>query len=72
MDGLLPNLTTNLTKDEFLRLGLMAGKLLTYELSSDNIPQPGTYKNATVRGMSVLEVDFGANREYLEKKLYGE
>ena len=72
MDGLLPNLTTNLTKDEFLRLGLMAGKLLTYELSSDNIPQPGTYKNATVRGMSVLEVDFGANREYLGKKLYGE
>ena len=72
MDGLLPNLTTNLTKDEFLRLGLMAGKLLTFELLSDNIPQPGTYKNATVRGMSVLEVDFGANREYLEKKLYGE
>lgn len=72
MDGLLPNLTTNLTRDECFRLSLMAGKLLSYDISSDNIPQPGTYKNATIRGMSVLEVDFEANSSYLKKKLYGE
>lgn len=72
MDGLLPNLTTNLTKEECFRLSLMAGKLLSYDIVSDNIPQPGTYKNATIRGMSVLEVDFEANGAYLRKKLYGE
>ncbi len=72
MDGLLPNLTTNLTKDECCRLSLMAAKLLTYDIVSDNIPQPGTYKNATVRGMDVLEVDFEANIQYLKEKLYGE
>lgn len=72
MDGLLPNLTTNLTRDECFRLSLMAGKLLSYDITSDNIPQPGTYKNATIRGMSVLEVDFEANSRYLKKKLFGE
>ncbi len=72
MDGLLPNLTTNLTKEECFRLSLMAGKLLSYDIVSDNIPQPGTYKNATIRGMSVLEVDFETNGAYLRKKLYGE
>ena len=72
MDGLLPNLTTNLTRNECFRLSLMAGKLLTYEIASDNIPQPGTYKSVIIRKMDVLEVDFEANIEYLKKKLYGE
>lgn len=72
MDGLLPNLTTNLTRNECFRLSLMAGKLLTYEIASDNIPQPGTYKSVIIRKMDVLEVDFEANKEYLKKKLYGE
>lgn len=72
MDGLLPNLTTNLTQSECYRLSLMAGKLLTYDIVSDNIPQPGTYKDATIRKMSVLEVDFEANIKYLKEKIYGE
>ena len=71
-DALLPNLTTNLTKNECFRLSLMAGKLLTYDMIADSIPQPGTYKDATIRKMAVLEVDFEANRKYLKNKLYGE
>ena len=70
-DGLMPNLTTNLTQNECYRLSLMAGKLLTYDIVSDNIPQPDTYKNATIRSMAVLEVDFEANTEYLKEKIYG-
>lgn len=70
-DGLLPNLTTNLTEKECRKLSLMAGKLLTYEISTDSIPQAGTYRNATIRKMEVLEVDFEANIQYLKKKLYG-
>lgn len=72
LNELLPNLTTNLTQKEVLDLSLMAGKVLTYDLISDSIPQPGTYKNATIRGMSVLEVDFEANIQYLKEKLYAE
>ena len=71
IDGFLPNLTTNLTQGECYRLSLMAGKLLTYDIVSDNIPQPDTYKNSTIRQMSVLEVDFDANIKYLKEKIYG-
>jgi len=72
MDGLLPNLTTNLTQNECFQLSLMAGKLLTYDIISDNIPQPGTYKDAIIRKMEVLEVDFETNIKYLKEKIYGE
>lgn len=70
-DTLMPNLTTNLTKNECFSLSLMAGKALTYDIIADSIPQPGTYKDATIRKMAVLEVDFEANRKYLKEKLYG-
>ncbi|MCM1063245.1 MAG: LCP family protein [Eubacterium sp.] len=72
MDGLMSNLTTNLTRNECYRLSLMAGKLLTYDIVSDSVPQPGTYKDATIRKMQVLEVDFEANIKYLKEKIYGE
>ena len=71
-NGLMPNLTTNLTRMECFRLSLMAGRLITYDIVSDSIPQTGTYKNSTIRGMAVLEVDFDANKKYLKEKLYGE
>lgn len=70
-DTLMPNLTTNLTKNECFSLGLMAAKALTYDIVADSIPQPGTYSDATIRKMAVLEVDFEANRKYLKEKLYG-
>ena len=50
----------------------MAGKLLTYEIIPSSIPQPDTYKDATIRKMAVLEVDFEANRKYLRENIYGE
>lgn len=72
IDGLLPNLTTNLTKNECFRLSLMAAKLLTYDIIPSSIPQPGTYTDATIRKMAVLEVDFEANQKYLKENIYGE
>ena len=72
VDGLLPNLTTNLTKNECVRLGLMGGRALTYDIVQDSIPQKGTYSNATIRGMAVLEVDFEANKRYLRENIFGE
>lgn len=72
VDGLMPNLTTNLTQNECFRLSLMAGKLFTYDIISDSIPQPDTYRDVTIRGMQVLEVDFERNISYLKTKLYGE
>lgn len=69
--GLMPNLTTNLTRWECYRLSLMAPKVLTYDIESGSIPLEGTYTDATIRSMAVLQVDFDANREYLQELLYG-
>lgn len=71
INGLLPNLTTNLTKQECLRLSLMAPKLLSYEIVQTSIPLEGTYSNVTIREMSVLQVDFEANKKYLQENIYG-
>ena len=51
---------------------LMAGKLLTYDIVQDSLPLDGTYSNATIREMSVLQVDFDQNRAYIRKEIYGE
>ena len=72
MNGILPNLTTNLTQNELLQLSMMAPKALAYEMISDSIPLAGTYQNASIRGMDVLEVDFEANKQYLQENIYGE
>ena len=67
IDGLMPNLTTNLTQTECYRLSLMAPKILTYDIIQNSIPIEGTYKDATHRKMSVLEVDFEAKiRKFLQ------
>ena len=70
VDGLMPNLTTNLTQWECYRLSLMAPVILSYDMEQGSIPVPGTYRDATIRKMAVLEVDFEANKEYLHKLLF--
>ena len=72
INGLFPNLTTNLTQGECMRLAMMAGKLLTYDIVQDSLPLDGTYSNATIREMSVLQVDFDQNRAYIRTEIYGE
>ena len=72
IDGLFPNLTTNLTKGECMLLSLDAGKLITYDLVQSSVPIEGAYSNAEIRGMAVLQVDFEANKDYLKQQIYGE
>ncbi|MBQ8119020.1 MAG: LCP family protein [Lachnospiraceae bacterium] len=69
-NGLLPNLTTNLTVGECYRLTLMAPFGVRYDMQHGSIPLDGTYRDATIRKMAVLEVDFDANRKYLQELLY--
>lgn len=71
-EGLLPNLTTNLTAGECYRLGLQAGGMLSYDIVQGSVPISGSYQNADIRGMAVLQVDFEANRAYLRSSIYGE
>ena len=46
--------------------------MLTYDVVQGSIPLEGTYSNATIRGMAVLEVDFEANKEYIRTEIYGD
>jgi len=71
IEELFPNLTTNLTQAEVFRLSMDAGKLFSYEILQTVIPAEGTYSNASIRGMSVLEVDFEANKAIIRKEIYG-
>jgi len=70
VDSILPNLTTNLTERECRSLTLKVPSALSYDIIQGSVPIEGSYRNATIRGMSVLEVDFEANKEYLQKSLY--
>lgn len=72
VDGLLPNLTTNLTQVECYRLSFLAAGLLGYDIVQSSIPLDGTYKDATIRGMAVLEVDFDANKKYIQDNIYND
>lgn len=72
MGGLLPSLTTNLTKTECLTLSLQVFRLGSYDMVQSHIPIEGSYSNASIRGMSVLEVDFEKNKAFLRQSLYGE
>lgn len=72
IDGILPNLTTNISKSECYLLSLDASKLLTYELVQASIPIEGSYQNATIRKMSVLQVDFEKNKAFIRTQIYGE
>jgi len=71
MDAFASNVTTNLTQSEISGLVLQAPSMLTYDLVQASIPLDGTYSNATIRGMAVLEVDFEANKEYIQTEIYG-
>lgn len=66
------NVTTNLSQAEFTWLTAQVVKLAAYEMVQGSIPQEGTYSNANIRGMSVLDVDFKANNQYIREKIYGQ
>ena len=71
LDGLMTNITTNLTSSEISGLMMQAPMMLGYDIVSGSIPLEGTYSNANIRGMAVLEVDFEANKQYIQKEIYG-
>lgn len=72
VDGLLPNLTTNLTLQECFALSLQGGRFLTWEIKQGSVPAEGSYQSAEIRGMSVLQIDFDRNKEYLHSMMYGD
>ena len=71
LNSILPMLTTNLTQAEIGSLFLQAPNFLVYDIIQGSIPIEDSYSNASIRGMSVLEVDFEMNNEYIQQNIYG-
>ena len=70
LDAILDESSSNLTDEELLGLMLELYPMLKEcTVVSQQIPADGTYRYATVRGMSFIDVDLEANREILKSLL---
>lgn len=70
LDITLPMVTTNLSESEIFSFLINANEYSNYTRIADSIPLKGTYNFMTVRGMSVIGVDFAANINVLRKEIY--
>lgn len=72
LDEILPNVTTNLQRDELFSMVLDAPTYLGYERVQCRVPADNTWWNLTIRGMAVLGIDFDANIRYLGENIYNQ
>lgn len=70
LNVLLPKLTTNLTESEIFSLVLDVFEYLDFDTISQAIPQNNDFSYLTIRGMSVLGIDFDSSIDYLKKTIY--
>lgn len=71
LNAFLPEITTNLTKSDLISLMLSIPAYANYTIDSWHVPADGTFFYSTVRGMSVLKIDFSKNIAEMQKKIYG-
>ncbi len=67
----LPEVTTNLSKNELFSLVLSMPSYANDTIDSWRIPVDGTFSYLSVRGMSVLGIDFSKNTAEMRKRIYG-
>ncbi|MCD8328896.1 MAG: LCP family protein [Ruminococcus sp.] len=72
LDTVLPLITTNISSSEFFSYMMNASEYTSYTRVADSIPISGTYSFMTVRGMSVIGIDFTQNANILRNNIYGD
>ena len=70
MDLLLPQVTTNMSKSEIFGHVLASPSYASYQIINQRIPCDGSWRYMTIRGMSVLGIDFEENFEFLKSTVY--
>ena len=70
-DIVLPMISTNLSKGEVMSLLLSAKEYLNYKVVNGRMPIDGSYRYMTIRGASVLGVNFDKNKKYWYNLVYG-
>lgn len=71
LNTLLPRVTTNLDKGEFFSLMLNLPTYANYTLDSSYVPVEGSFSYMTIRGMSVIGIDFEKNINEINTRIYG-
>ncbi len=73
IDQLTPMVSTDMSRGKLLGLALdLLPDLSDLEVISQHIPAPGTYRNATIRGMAVLKADIQEIEHMLQETILGE
>jgi LCP family protein required for cell wall assembly len=72
VNEILPYVTTDMTKDEIIDYVMVALTLKSDELETFRLPMDNAYQNVSIRGMSVLNLDWEKNRAALKEFIYGE
>lgn len=71
LNTLLPDVTTNLSKGELFSLALSMPACSKYAVDSWRVPSDGAFSYLTIRGMSVLGIDFNKTVAEMQKRIYG-
>lgn len=72
VDGVIPMITTDMTNADITGyLVELLPILPELQIVTQHIPVKGTYRSASVKGMSVLLPDFEANQQFLKESLGG-
>ena len=72
MDKTFPNVTSNLSKSECLGLLGTLTQVMNYDVETVQVPGDGMYTNASIDGMSVLQIDMAKNKTAINDAIYGD
>lgn len=72
MKNVLPQVTSDLTSGECLKLLFSMIQMKNYEIVSQRVPASGTYSDEVIDDMDVLSVDLPANITILQNAIYGD
>lgn len=70
LNVVLPKVTTNFTENEIISHILNIPDYLGYDFEQLRIPLNGSYKNANIKKMAVLVIDFEENIKELQNMIY--
>lgn len=66
----LPNISTNIDRNNLLALGMGALVYMHYDILQQQVPAEGTWWDARVNGQAVLKMDFEKNKTLIKEFIY--
>ncbi len=67
---ILPNISTNIDRNNLLGLGAGALIYMHYDILQQQVPAEGTWSNARINGQDVLKMNFEENKSIIKEFIY--